>query len=347
MDEPLKVCPLPPPRITESSSATTTVVEGEAPDLKGQPSSTLSEDLASEPEPEGRFSFEHVDLPEEVQWVGWSGPDDPSNPKNWSYKRKWATTFVVSAFNFISPASSSMIAPASETIAQEFGIKEPVLISLITSAFVLGYSVGPLVVGPLSEIYGRSRVIKFSNLFYLVWNLACGFSTNAPQLLVFRFLSGIGGSAPLSVGGAVMGDIFHKEQRGRAMALYSFVAMLGPVLGPNVMEMGRNLVDVIVQISGIFLLRETYPPVLLERKVEKLRMSLRSRGAGGGHTHIRSVYDTGRKTSLPATLLNALSRPTQLILFEPIIQLFSFYTAFVYGIFYRRFLPPFGEVNLF
>jgi hypothetical protein len=72
----LKVCP--PPRNTESSSATTTVVEGEAPDFKAPPSST-PEDLASEPE--GRFSFEHVDPPEEVQWVSWSGPDDPSNPK--------------------------------------------------------------------------------------------------------------------------------------------------------------------------------------------------------------------------------------------------------------------------
>ena len=77
-----------------------------------------------------------------------------------------------------------MIAPASETIAQEFGMTDPVLISLITSAFVLGYgefplkptnsslliilsAVGPLVVGPLSEIYGRSQVIKVSNLFYL------------------------------------------------------------------------------------------------------------------------------------------------------------------------------------
>ncbi|KAJ2923142.1 hypothetical protein H1R20_g13951, partial [Candolleomyces eurysporus] len=258
----LKVCP---PRSRGSSSTTTTVVEEEALDLEAPPS-TILEDFASEPE--GRFSFEHVNPPEEVQWVDWSGPDDPSNPKNWSSKRKWATTFVVSAFNFISPASSSMIAPASETIAKEFGMTNAVLISLITSAFVLGYAVGPLIVGPLSEIYGRSQVIKISNLFYLVWNLACGFSTNTPQLLVFRFLAGVGGSAPLSVGGAVMGDIFYKEQRGRAMALYSFVAMLGPVLGP---VCAGCLVDVIVQISGIFLLQETYPPVLLERKAENLR----------------------------------------------------------------------------
>ena len=76
--------------------------------------------------------------------------------------------------------------------------------------------------GPLSEIYGRSRVLQLSNLFYLgiwftflftttvlftvlnfssipAWNLGCGFAQNANQLIAFRFLSGIGGSAPLAV----------------------------------------------------------------------------------------------------------------------------------------------------
>ncbi|KAE9387802.1 hypothetical protein BT96DRAFT_1025719 [Gymnopus androsaceus JB14] len=40
--------------------------------------------------------------------VDWDGPNDPSNPKNWSFRRKWAATFVVSAFTFINPVSSSM-----------------------------------------------------------------------------------------------------------------------------------------------------------------------------------------------------------------------------------------------
>ena len=44
--------------------------------------------------------------------VGWDGPDDPENPKNWGKGRKWAATLVVSSFTFISPVSSSMVAPA-------------------------------------------------------------------------------------------------------------------------------------------------------------------------------------------------------------------------------------------
>ena len=68
--------------------------------------------------------------------VSWEGPDDPENPKNWSFKRKWAATIVVSSFTFISPVSSSMVAPALSTIAAEFGITNEVESQLVLSIFV-------------------------------------------------------------------------------------------------------------------------------------------------------------------------------------------------------------------
>lgn len=60
-----------------------------------------------------------------------------------------------------------MIAPASGQLAEEFGITNEVIIALTTSVFVLAYAVGPLFLGPLSEIYGRSRVIQLANMWYL------------------------------------------------------------------------------------------------------------------------------------------------------------------------------------
>lgn len=136
---------------------------------------------------------------EKLLIVDWDGPDDPENPKNWTYNRKWAATAITSAFTFVSPVSSSMLAPVSDQIAQEFGITSTVLIAMVTSLFVLGYAFGPLFLAPMSEIYGRSRVLQLANLFFLVFNLACGFSQNTAQILAFRFLSGLGGSAPLAV----------------------------------------------------------------------------------------------------------------------------------------------------
>lgn len=68
--------------------------------------------------------------------VSWNGPEDPENPKNWSFKRKWAATIVVSSFTFISPVSSSMVAPALSTIAAEFHITNEVESQLVLSIFV-------------------------------------------------------------------------------------------------------------------------------------------------------------------------------------------------------------------
>ena len=74
--------------------------------------------------------------------VSWDGPEDPENPKNWSFKRKWAATIVVSSFTFISPVSSSMVAPALSTIASEFHITNEVESQLVLSIFVSYQSLG-------------------------------------------------------------------------------------------------------------------------------------------------------------------------------------------------------------
>jgi MFS family permease len=118
-----------------------------------------------------------------------------------STKRKWAATLIVSCFTLVSPISSSMIAPALTSISAEFGITNEVEAQLTLSIFVLAYAIGPLFLGPLSEIYGRVIVLQLSNLFYLAWNLGCGFAQTSGQLMAFRFFSGLGGSAPLAIGG--------------------------------------------------------------------------------------------------------------------------------------------------
>lgn len=99
------------------------------------------------------------------------------------YARKWAATIIVSSFTFISPVSSSMVAPALTSISKDFGITNEVESQLVLSVFVLAYAIGPLFLGPLSEIYGRVPVLQISNLVYLVFNLACGASKNKGEMI--------------------------------------------------------------------------------------------------------------------------------------------------------------------
>ncbi|KAF8800056.1 MFS polyamine transporter [Phlegmacium glaucopus] len=280
----------------------------------------------------------------DILWVDWDGPEDPLNPKNWPYRQKWAATIVVSSFTFISPVSSSMIAPAAAQVATDFGITNNVVIAMTTSVFILGYAIGPLIIGPLSEIYGRSRVLQLSNLFYLVWNLSCGFAKNPAQLIAFRFLSGLGGSAPLSVGGGVLGDIWHTEERGKAIAIYSLAPLLGPVIAPvcggwiserstwRWVFWSTSIVDLLVQISGIFFLQESFAPYLLDRKAIKIRKTMDLEK--GPYKSVRTVFETTSDRSWKGIFARSLIRPFQLFAQEPIIQLLGIYMAFIYGLFY-------------
>jgi MFS family permease len=117
-------------------------------------------------------------------------------------------------------------------IGSRFRISSSVETSLILSIYNLGYAFGPFVFSPASEIYGRVRVIQVANIFYIVWNLACGFAQTKVQLLVFRLLAGIGGSATSGLGGGVLSDVWLPHQRGKGVSVYSLASVLGPAIGP-------------------------------------------------------------------------------------------------------------------
>ena len=120
-----------------------------------------------------------------------------------------------------------MVAPALNKIGLDLNITQDIEKSLTLSIFVLAYAIGPLFLGPLSETFGRVIVLQLSNLFFLVFNIACGFAQTKGQLIAFRFLSGLGGSAPLSLGGGVLSDVWDADQRGKSISIYSLAPLLG------------------------------------------------------------------------------------------------------------------------
>lgn len=200
------------------------------------------------------------------------------------------------------------------------------------------YAIGPLVLGPLSELYGRVLILQLSNLVYLFFNLGCGLSRTSGQMIAFRFLSGFGGSAPLAIGGGVLSDLFTAEERGRAMSLYSLAPLLGPAIGPiagafiseNIswrwIFFVTTIADALIQFAGLFLLRETYTPVLLRWRKEKIIKET-------GNTRLHTDFDDPDKT-VNRTLVTAFVRPFKMLLTQPIIQVLALYMMYLYGLMY-------------
>ncbi|KIW28487.1 uncharacterized protein PV07_08147 [Cladophialophora immunda] len=270
--------------------------------------------------------------------VTWEGSDDPENPKNWTYRKKWAATLIVSSFTFISPVSSSMVAPALDKIGEDLGISQDIEKSLTLSIFVLAYAIGPLFLGPLSEMYGRVIVLQLSNLFFLAWNIGCGFAQTRGQLIAFRFLSGLGGSAPLALGGGVLSDCWRAEERGKSISIYSLAPLLGPAVGPVAGGFialkttwrwcfwATSIVDAGIQVLGLIYLRETYAPKLLNDKAKRLRKET-------GDPNYHTEWDRPERT-LGKVIRTSLVRPFRLLGTQPIIQALAMYMAYLYGLMY-------------
>jgi multidrug resistance protein len=270
--------------------------------------------------------------------VCWAA-NDPDNPKTWTFKKKWAAVLVVSCFTFISPVSSTMIAPSITAIGHDLHIETQIQQALTLSIFLLAYAVGPLFLGPLSEMYGRVPVLQLMNLVYLFFNLGCGLAKTKAQMIIFRFFAGLGGSVSLAIGGGVLGDLFTAEQRGRAMSLYSLMPLMGPAVGPIAgafvtqrttwrwIFYATTIADAVIQVAGLFWLQETYAPVLLQRRRDRLIKET-------GNTALHTEFDTD--VSFSKKLATAMTRPFKLLGTQIIVQVLAGYLMFLYGQLYLQ-----------
>ncbi|KAJ5689118.1 hypothetical protein N7462_003510 [Penicillium macrosclerotiorum] len=275
--------------------------------------------------------------------VGWDGQDDPENPQNFLSRQKWGLLALMSGITFVSPLASSMFSPAVSYVGNDLGVTNETVLSLSVSIFLLGYTFGPLLLAPLSEIYGRRIVLSCANWFFVVWQIGCALAPNIETLIVCRFFAGCGGAGCLTLGAGVIADLFPIEQRMMATAVWSFGPLIGPVAGPVAggfigETIGWRWVFWVVMIAsgvmstGIEILnRETYAAVLIRRKTERVAKEL-------GRNDLRSAYDTNAsKVSVAHSLKVGLKRPLLLFFKSPIVLLLSAYMAVVYGLLYLFF----------
>ncbi len=279
-------------------------------------------------------------LDQNVVW--WDEPvdQDPENPMNWGAGRKLGTIAILGFITFITPLASSFFAPAVPLVMKDFNNDNELLAEFVVSIYILGFAFGPLLIAPLSEIYGRSPLYISCNILFVVFSVACGLSQNMGTLVAFRFLLGCAGASPLTLGGGTIADMIPQEQRGASMAIWAMGPLIGPVVGPvcggylSQAKGWRWIYWVLAIVSGaasvvaLILLKETYPPVILARKAARLRKET-------GNQDLRSKLDSG--ISHKERFKLAIFRPMKMLLLSPIVASLCWYTAVAYGLLYLLF----------
>lgn len=125
-----------------------------------------------------------------------------------------------------------MFAPGIPRIMVEFNETSPLMATFVVSIYVLGFTFGPLVVAPLSEIHGRAPLYNWGNVLFVLFTVGTALSQNMAMLLAFRFLMGLAGSVPITIGSGSIADIMPIESRGKAMSAWALGPLLGPCIGP-------------------------------------------------------------------------------------------------------------------
>jgi hypothetical protein len=115
-------------------------------DIKETSVSAMEKDVEKAPGPE---SVASTGMPDEEtehdpNIVDFDGPDDPSNPMNWRFGKKWGMVFLISAITFLTPLASSMFAPGIPEVMRDFGSTDDMLRGFMLSVYVLGFAFGPL-----------------------------------------------------------------------------------------------------------------------------------------------------------------------------------------------------------
>ncbi|KAI3327667.1 major facilitator superfamily transporter [Xylariaceae sp. AK1471] len=273
--------------------------------------------------------------------ISWK-PNDKENPYNWSDRRKSFITITTMMIVINSTLGSTLPSMAIPYIAREWGVTSDTQLFLPISTYLIGYVFGPLLWGPLSEHIGRRNLTVATFVLFNLWTLGCALSPNWPAFLIFRLLCGVFGSAPIAVVTGQLADIYDDPvSRGRALAYFMVMTLGGPLLAPIIAGFCSTTIGWrwafwvaliyagVTLVPVVLMLPETYGPVLLTRRAQKLRKA-------DPTVQVYAAFELEEK-DIKQVVTRVLTRPIRMILTELIVTATCLYLALVYAIFYISF----------
>jgi len=267
---------------------------------------------------------------------GWESPDDPGNPQNWKFSKRVFHTAIPALYGFVITVATSAYVPAIPLVMARFNVGREVAV-LPLSLYTLGFTIGPILAAPLSELYGRRSVYWSTMTFLLIFTAIAGSAPNIAVLIIFRLLAGIGGSGSLAIGAGTIADLWDLQTHGgRAALFYIMAPFLGPALGPLT---GAYIIDeyhhnwrwsmwVVMIIASPIAIMALFMSETSAPRIKYLRL----KRLGQQPTH-----QTGDTLLLLQKLRTAFTKPLHMMFVEPLVAYLSIYTGFAFAMMFSFF----------
>ncbi|MCU1564388.1 MAG: Bcr/CflA family efflux transporter [Arthrobacter sp.] len=196
----------------------------------------------------------------------------PTNPgDSLSRRRKLLYILMLGALTALGPFTIDLYLPAFPALEASLGVSEAA-VQLTLAGTTVGFALGQLVVGPLSDKFGRRLPLILATAVHIAASLGAALSTDIATLGVFRVLMGIGAAGGGVVAMAMVRDLFSGYAMVRMFSRMALISGLAPILAPVI---GSQLLllmpwpgiffflagyGLCVFIAALFVVRETLPP---------------------------------------------------------------------------------------
>ncbi|KAK3400779.1 major facilitator superfamily domain-containing protein [Sordaria brevicollis] len=276
--------------------------------------------------------------------------DSPDNPQNWPTPFKWSVVALLAMTAFSVP-----LLPPGAPSSSSGGISQKSASVLLVTIWELGEAAGPLLIAPLSELFGRYPTLNISNILLIFFTILTATATSIPTLILARCLTGLAVASNV-LNPAIVGDMFPSDQRGSPMSMIFVAPLVGGALGPAIASAvaesvgWRNVVwgaaglSTACEVLFLCLFKETYKVAIIKRRLkEKTRLAdqanaLLGGGGGGrrqrGHKRSYSEMSIGSKRDAWRKLRDSVLRPFLVVFGSGLLMALSLLGSVTFSFFY-------------
>ncbi len=145
----------------------------------------------------------------------------------------FALTLLLAALTALGPLSIDMYLPSLPDIAHVLGAPQA-RVQLTVSYYLIGFAVGQIFYGPLSDRYGRRPVLLAALAIYVTGTGVCALAQSIDPLLGARFLQGVGGAGSIVLARAIVRDLYAGVRAARELSLMGSISAFAPIVAPMI-----------------------------------------------------------------------------------------------------------------
>ncbi len=192
----------------------------------------------------------------------------------------FALTALLAGLSAVGPLTTDMYLPSLPDIARLLDATTAQG-QLTISSYLVGFAVGQIVYGPVSDRHGRKPVLLGAVALYGVASLGCALSSSIDMLIAARFVQALGGSGGIVLARAIVRDLYAGSRAGRELSVIGAVMALAPVLAPiagGILQTGLGwrsvfLTLVLVALIGAAVAVWLLPETLAQRAAEPVSLA--------------------------------------------------------------------------